>query len=194
MIDYIPKQFDYPKVIEVTSAWEPLAPVIKDIITQFKLKRRIALEFGVERGYSTSALANYFKTVLGVDPFNWVFGDGADRSYDAVKEGLKEFPNIYLYNQMSDEFIKLNPVSARYDLIHIDIGYETHCYETTFPSAKWAVQHSNCVLLHDIFSFPEINQVCEELSAEYGFDYYGYREPMGPAGIVCGLGILIKRK
>lgn len=192
MIFYQPQITDDPRVVNVTSAWEPLRFVIKDILVRFRIKRKIALEFGVERGYSTSVLANYFKTVIGVDPFDWNFGDGADRSYPAIVEGLKEFPNICLFPEMSDQFIK-NSDEKRYDLIHIDIGYETHCYDTTFPAAEWSVQHSNCVLFHDIISFPDIMQVCQELAERYGFDYYGYSEPIGPAGLVCGLGILIKK-
>jgi len=193
MIQYELKISDDPRVVPVTSAWEPLRFVIKDILTRFKIKRRLALEFGVERGYSTTAISNYFKRVIGVDPFDWVFGDGADRGYFAVFELLKDFPNIQLVQGMSDEYIRRNPFE-RYDLIHIDIGYETHAYATTFPAGEWAVQHSDCVIFHDIFSFPEINQVCDELAAKYGFTYYGYAEPIGPAGVVCGLGILIKNK
>lgn len=192
MIPYEPVIFDDPRVVPVSSAWEPLRFIIKDIITRFKLRRSSALEFGVERGYSTTVLANYFKRVVGVDPFNWDFGDGADRGYEAVANLLKDFPNIILVPTVSDEFMRVN--DDRYDLIHIDIGYETHAYETTFPAGEWAVQHSNCILFHDIFSFPTINQVCEELSAKYGFDYYGYYEEIGPAGRLCGLGILNKRK
>lgn len=193
MIPYELKTPGYPTAIDVTSAWEPMQYVIKDIITRFKVKRNVALEFGVERGFSTTVLANYFKRVIGVDPFNWVFGDGADRGFFGVAKLLKDYPNIQLIPTMSEEYIKYSFFDW-YDFIHIDIGYETHCYATTFPSADWAVQHSDCVILHDIFSFPEINQVCEELASKYGLSYYGYAEPMGPAGVICGLGILIKNK
>jgi len=192
MKEYIPIILDDPRIVQVTSAWEPLRHVIKDIINRFNINQEKALEFGVERGYSTVVLANYFNTVIGVDPFNWIFSDGADRGFDAVKKLLIDWNNIKLKQMMSDQFIEEN-ADARFDIIHIDIGYETHCYSTTFPSAKWAVQHSDCVLFHDIFSFPEINQVCEELSSEFGFDYYGYAEPIGPSGLICGLGILIKK-
>ena len=193
MIPYELKNPGYPTVLQVPSAWEPLRHVIKDILLRFKIKRFNALEFGVERGYSTVVLAQYFKRVIGVDPFNWDFGDGEDRGFWGAAKLLRDYNNIQLIPVMSDEYIKY-PIFDKYDLIHLDIGYETHCYATTFPSAEWAVQHCDCILLHDIFSFPEINQVCEELSAKYGFEYYGYEEPIGPAGMVCGLGILIKRK
>jgi hypothetical protein len=194
MIPYETKTLWNPtKQLNVLSAWEPLKFAIRGILFEFQIKHTLALEFGVERGFSTVILSNYFTKVIGVDPFNWKFSDGEDRTYLGVLNLLKDYPNIQLIQAMSDEFIKY-PFYEKYDLIHIDIGYETHCYATTYPAAEWAVQHSDCVLFHDIFSFPEIGQVCEELAAKYGFDYYGYSEPVGPAGIICGLGILIKKK
>lgn len=192
MINYELKKADNPKVIDVLSAWQPLAYVIKDILDRFNVKRNLALEFGVERAYSTSAFANYFKKVIGVDPFNWTLADGFSRDFESVKELVKDYTNIELIKGFSEEFINSH-YHDRFDLIHIDIGYDTHCYATTFPSAEWAVQHSDCVLFHDTVSFPEINKVCEELSVKFGFDYYNYSEPVGPAGQVCGLGILIKK-
>lgn len=192
MINYELYKADNPKVIDVLSAWQPLAFVIKDILDRFNIKRDLALEFGVERAYSTTTFANYFKKVIGVDPFNWTLSDGFLRDYFTVKELVKEYKNIELIKGFSEEFIN-EYYNNRFDLIHIDIGYDTHCYATTFPSAEWAIQHSDCVLFHDTISFPEINQVCEELSEKFGFDYYNYSEPVGPAGQVCGLGILIKK-
>ena len=192
MINYELKEADNPKVIDVLSAWQPLAFVIKDILDRFNVKRDLALEFGVERAYSTTVFANYFKKVIGVDPFNWIFTDGFSRDFETVKELVKGYKNIELINCYSEEFINEH-YNERFDLIHIDIGYETHCYATTFPSAEWAVQHCDCVLFHDTLTFPEINQVCEELSEKYGFDYYNYIEEAGPVGVPCGLGILIKK-
>jgi predicted O-methyltransferase YrrM len=191
MIDYIPKVSGSPKLIEVSSAWQTIPPVLADIILRFNLKRDIALEFGVERGYSTSALANYFKKVIGVDTFDWNFGDSIARDFDSVKELLRNHPQIQLIKSTFQEFIAAD--KGRYDLIHVDIGYETHEYDTTYPCGEWALQHSDCVLFHDTISFPGVNQACTELSEKYGFDFYNYSEPMGPAGQVCGLGILIKR-
>lgn len=192
MTNYELKKADNPKVIDVLSAWQPLAYVIKDILDRFNIKKDLALEFGVERGYSTSVFSNYFKKVIGVDPFNWTLQDGFSRDFESVKELVKDYPNIELIKGFSEEFINEH-YNDRFDLIHIDIGYDTHCYATTFPSAEWAVQHSDCILFHDTISFPEINKVCEELSEKFGFEYYNYLEPVGPAGQVCGLGILIKK-
>jgi hypothetical protein len=192
MTNYELKKADNPKVIDVLSAWQPLAFVIKDILDRFKIKTDLALEFGVERAYSTSVFSNYFKKVIGVDPFNWTLDDGYSRDYFSVQDLVKDYPNIDLIKGFSEQFINEH-YKERFDLIHIDIGYDTHCYATTFPSAEWAVQHSDCVLFHDTISFPEINQVCEELAEKFGFEYYNYSEEIGPAGQVCGLGILIKK-
>lgn len=193
MKDYIPIELDDPKVTKVISAWKPLAPMIKDILDRFDIKRRLALEFGVERGFSTTVLSNYFKMVIGVDPFDWVISDGVTRDYATVTEELKNFKNIHLFAATFEEFIKYD-LTEKYDLIHVDIGYDTHCYELTYPCGEWAVQHSDCVLFHDTVSFEGVMRACTELSEKYGFDFYNYSEQPGPAGITCGLGILIKTK
>lgn len=192
MIDYIPEKLGTPKVIKVRSAWKPLPPVIFDIINTFDLKTNRALEFGVERGYSTSALANYFKKVIGVDTFDWDLGDSVKRDFKAIKNLLEDYPNIQLVKSTFQDYI-LKKRTGRFDLIHVDIGYETHEYDTTYPCGEWAVQHSDCVIFHDTISFPGVKQACEELSEQFGFEFYNYKEPIGPARIVCGLGILIKK-
>ena len=192
MIYYRPETLNYPKTINVVSAWEPMAPIIKDTLTKFKVKQNVALEFGVERGFSTTVLANYFKMVIGVDPFDWIIGDGVTRDYSTITEGLKDFKNIQLIQATFEQFIEKK--RARYDLIHVDIGYDTHCYELTYPCGEWAIQHSDCVIFHDTISFEGVMKACIELSEKYGFDFYNYSEEIGPAGITCGLGILIKKQ
>lgn len=193
MKKYIPTTFDSPRVIDVTSAWGNIPVIIKDIILRFNLKTDKALEFGVERGFSTTALAHYFKDVIGVDTWDWDFGDGIDRSYISVCTLLNEWYNIHLIELNYQEFIKLKESDIRYDLIHVDIGYETHEYEPTLECGDWALQHSDCVLFHDTLSFPGVMRACEELAEKHGFEFYNYEEEIGPAGIVCGLGILIKK-
>jgi hypothetical protein len=188
MIEYVPKIFDNPIVLNITSAWGNLTTIIKDILEQFKIERDIALEFGTERGYSAAALANYFTKVIGVDPFNWDVGVGISEKfsfYETLKI-IRQYNNIQLVPDIFENFIQ-HTIFDKYDLIHIDIGYETHTYDVTYPCGEWSVQHSDCVLFHDTVSFPEINRVCIELSNKYGFDYYNY--PLDN-----GLGILIKRK
>lgn len=70
MVKYIPTIFDNPNVNPLRpSAWGNIPTILKDIITRFNLKNKLCLEFGVEFGYSTSALSNYFESVIGVDTF-----------------------------------------------------------------------------------------------------------------------------
>ena len=68
-INYVPKIRDTPKLVNVINAWGDIPTIIKDIIVTFNINPQTALEFGVEYGYSTSALANYFTKVIGVDTF-----------------------------------------------------------------------------------------------------------------------------
>ena len=192
MKPYVPVIKDEPLVLNVTSAWDTLPVVIHDILTRFNIRRGTALEFGVERGFSTSAFAHYFKEVIGVDTWDWDFGDGIDRTYPAVKELLRHWKNITLIQSSFQDFICLN--DNRYDLIHVDIGYETHEYEPTYACGDWALQHSNCVLFHDTISFEGVGRACTELAEKHGFEFYNYEEEIGAAGKVCGLGILIKTR
>ena len=191
MKNFIPESFEYPYSIPVLSAWEPLAPVIKPILTQFGIKRNTAIEFGVERGFSTSVLANYFDKVVGIDRFDWIIKDGINRSITEVEKLLINFKNINLIESSFEDWIKRD--HDYYDLVHVDIGYDSHTYEPTYQCGEWAVNHSDCVLFHDTISFPEVDQACRDLSELYQFEYYNYKEPIGPAGRVCGLGILIRK-
>lgn len=183
MITYIPKTKQAPKVVNVPSAWDDIPTILNDIITRFKIKTDKALEFGVDQGYSTSALANYFKKVTGVDTFA---GTGLDAEKNPkaelnnIKEVLKDFDNIELVQSTAEKFIKSHP-NNRYNLIHIDLS--PHTYKNLLPIGKYAVAHSNCVIIHDT-ELSEMIKLCEELSA--GFDFYNYPESHG-------LGILVKK-
>jgi predicted O-methyltransferase YrrM len=181
---YVPQIRENIKLANVPSAWGDIPTILKDIIVRFNLKTNIALEFGVDFGFSTSALSNYFIKVIGVDTFRDTCRDGILREskYTSVVDILKDFSNIELIESRYEAFIKNN--DNRYDLIHIDI---LHDYEPTFGCGEWSLQHSDCVIFHDTVSFPCVNQVCEELSIKYGFDYYNYPYSYG-------LGILIKTK
>ena len=64
MNKYIPENRYEPKIINVSSAWGDIPTIIQDIINRFNIKQNSCLEFGVEYGLSTSALANYFKIVI----------------------------------------------------------------------------------------------------------------------------------
>jgi hypothetical protein len=186
------KMITRPVTLDVPSAWQPLAKYIPEILAEFNIPRQTALEFGVERGFSASLLSNYFNKVIGVDTWDWVIQDGGVRTFEYVSNSFKSYHNVELIQKSYSDFIKKN--NKRYDLIHVDIGYETHTYAPTLECGEWSVLHSDCVLFHDTLSFPEVAVACEELAAKHGFEFYNITEDqIGPAGQACGLGILIKK-
>ena len=184
MITYSPVNRDNPRTQggEI-SAWGDIPTILKDILDAFNItKRDIALEFGVEYGYSTSAISNYFTKVIGVDTFT---GDEncylKENHIEQTRGYLKEFNNIELIQSDYRDFIKDN--NTMYDFIHVDI---VHNYEHTYACGEWAVQHSPITIFHDTESFFEVKQVCNDLSAKYNLSFYNYPDSYG-------LGILIKR-
>lgn len=184
IINYEPKFRDFPKLLEVVSAWGDIPTILKSIIIDFKINPILALEFGVEFGYSTSALSNYFNTVIGVDTFLGDIhthhkGDHFESTLDNISKSGYE--NIFLVKNTYQEFIKTN--NAKYDLIHIDI---VHTYEDTFACGEWSINHSNVVIFHDTECFTDVRQACTDLSIKYDLDFYNYPNSYG-------LGILVKK-
>ncbi len=180
MIEYVPKVRDTPKLVKVISAWGDIPTILKDIITTFNVNPQIALEFGVEYGYSTSALANYFTKVIGVDTFTGDIHSYIKRDHSKMTLFvLKDYTNIELVKSNYQDFIKNN--NNIYDLIHIDI---VHTYNETYECGEWAVNHSKVVIFHDTISFDEVKKVCYDLSTKYGLEFYNYPDSHG-------LGILI---
>lgn len=183
MINYIVEERSNPRLFtEKPTAWGDIPTIIKDIINRFSIKTEKALEFGTEYGYSTSALANYFDSVIGVDIFTGDVHSGiVDNHYEHTKTNLSSWPNIELIKSDYRDFIKEN--TEQYDLIHVDI---IHTYEATFECGDWALQHSSVVIFHDTESFPEIKRVCIDLAAKHNFEFYNYEHSHG-------LGILVKK-
>ena len=181
IIEYIPKVRDDPNVVKVISAWGDIPTILKDIIVTFNINPQTALEFGVEYGYSTSALANYFTKVIGVDTFiGDIHSDTKTNHYKVTKRTLKNrYKNIQLIQSSYQDYIKTN--NSIYDLIHIDI---VHTYNETYECGEWAVNHSKVVIFHDTISFDEVKKVCYDLSTKYGLEFYNYPDSHG-------LGILI---
>lgn len=177
MKTYEPKFIGNPIIVNTVSAWGNIPYILESIIKDFNLQTNRALEFGVERGYSTSSLANYFNSVKGVD----VFADVPTFKYEEVKENLKEYKNITLYQQSFQEWILKD--NEYYDLIHIDI---IHNYDDTFTCGDWACKHSKCVIFHDTISFKQVMRAVEDLSRKHNMEFYNY--PLSK-----GLGILVKR-
>ena len=180
MINYLPTNRHTPRLADVGSAWGNIPTILKDIIKRFNLKQDLALEFGVEYGYSTSAMSNYFTNVIGVDTFEGDPHSGfKDNHLETTTNNLVDFNNIQLIKSDYKDYIKDN--NDMYDMIHIDI---VHNYNETFECGEWAIKHSKCVIFHDTLSFREIMRVCKDLSIRYNLDFYNYEESHG-------LGILI---
>ena len=180
MIEYVPKIRDTPKILNVVSAWGDIPTIIKDIIVTFNINPQTALEFGVEYGYSTSALANYFTKVIGVDTFKGDIHSYVKQNHHKMTENkLENYKNIQLIQSSYQDYIKTN--NSIYDLIHIDI---VHTYNETYECGEWAVNHSKVVIFHDTISFDEVKKVCYDLSTKYGLEFYNYPDSHG-------LGILI---
>jgi predicted O-methyltransferase YrrM len=183
MIEYIPVERDNPRLATSRpSAWGDIPTIIKDIIKRFNISTKKALEFGVEYGYSTSALSNYFDEVIGVDTFMGDIHSGVRNSFlEETKNCLEGYSNIKLIESTYQDFISNN--KEQYDLIHIDI---IHTYEETYECGEWAVNNSNVVIFHDTESFPDVKKVCIDLSEKYNLSFHNY--PFSH-----GLGILVKQ-
>ena len=167
----------------ISTAWIGLEDYIFPIIKQFNLKQDVALEFGVDHGYSSDILSQAFTKVVGVDSF---IGDvhinhaQGEEFYNTVKNSF-EGTNVEIVRASFEDFIKDN--NNRYDLTHIDIVHE---YDPTFACTDWAIQHSDVVILHDTESFPEIKRVCQDISAKHNVGFYNITEHFG-------LGVLFKK-
>jgi hypothetical protein len=180
IVPYVPTNFvALTKLARVESAWVGLDRILSDIVVRFNIPPLSALEFGVEFGYSTSALANIFESVQGVDTFA---GDGhagfrADH-FRETSERLKEWPNICLHQARYQEWIDID--DSQYNLIHIDI---VHTYEDTFACGRWAISRAPCVLFHDTESFPEVKRAVRDIAEDNGALFYNY-EPCHGLGIL----------
>ena len=167
------------------SAWYDIPTILKDIIVRFGLKTELALEFGVGCAYSTTALANYFDKVIGVDTFRMNIKNlnpNKPSNYNEIKEFVKDFLNIELVESLFEDYIK-NDKNTSYDMIHIDIIHE---YDPTYMCGDWACQKSNCVIFHDTTTFPEVMRAVNDLSVKNNFEFFNYNRSNG-------LGILVKK-
>ncbi len=192
-ITYIPDFYKKPEPLATThaSAWGEIPSMLASIIAKFNIQTSVALEFGVEFGYSTTALSYFFNEVIGVDTFEGDFSQNMLGAYtvsprchfERTSSELSSWKNIFLQKLDYREFIALEKNNKMYDLIHIDI---VHDYTNTYNCGEWAVQHSNVVIFHDTLSFPKVHQACEDLAAKYNLEFYNY--PM-----YYGLGILVKK-
>ena len=180
-INYLPRKTVLPeRLIESKSqAWVGLEKILLDIIEFSEIETNSALEFGVEFGYSTAALANYFKHVIGVDIFTGDTHAGHHGDiYDLTKNNLRDFKNIELVKADYKDYTA--STNQSFDLIHVDI---IHSYEDTYQCGLWSAEHSACALFHDTQSFPDVKRAVSDIAKKTHKKFYNYRKSNG-LGIV----------
>jgi len=161
------------RVIHDKSAWRGLESILESLMARYKVDNKLALEFGVEFGYSTVALSNFFNLVVGVDTFGGDIHNKFKGDYKKAKENCASYKNIDLIQADYKDFIKSD--DSWYDLIHIDI---VHTYEDTFACGKWAIKHAPVVIFHDTESFPDVRQAVDDLS-KGNWDNYPHHYGLG---------------
>lgn len=189
MKEYVPsflshERSNYPNQ---GSAWKGLEVLIAPIIRDFHICSFDALEFGVEGGYSTAALAEHFNCVTAVDHFRGDVYSGVKVDANALeretRKSLESWPNIVLLKDDCFSWIASRTTRHCYDLCHIDI---THEYSETFAAGLWAVRHADVVLFHDTETYPEVKRACIALAAQTDCEAYNWPKNHG-------LGILVKK-
>jgi protein-L-isoaspartate O-methyltransferase len=171
METYEPAVYERPAhVLSRYSAWRGLEYVIRDIITRFDVKTDACLEFGVEFGFSTVVLANYFAKVVGVDLFTGDVHAGLhDDHFASTAASLAAYPNIQLAQADYRDWIRTD--TKTYDLIHVDI---IHTYAATFECGLWSAQRSRCTLFHDTESFPEVKRAVAAIARKTNKRFYNF--------------------
>ena len=179
--EYLPEVEVKPwRCLKVDSAWVGIESILFDLVRRFEVPRGPCLEFGVEFGYSTVALSNYFSKVRGVDLFT---GDMHTMHhgdhFEETRKTLERFPNIELIRADYKDWIEQD--TEVYSLIHVDI---VHTYEDTYKCGLWSALHSKCTIFHDTESFPEVKRAVEDIARVTGKRFFNYPK--------CnGLGILV---
>ena len=182
VVPYVPEQLWTPRhLVDVPTAWTGCESILRDVMLRFKIKSNTALEFGVDYGYSTAALANFFNRVIGVDTFLGDVHAGArENLLEKATNALKDFKNIELVQSDYRDFIKGD--HGMFDLINVDI---VHHYQETNECVAWAVQHSDVTLVHDTIAFPEVRRAVQDVCWETGVVFYEWQ-------VKHGLGILVR--
>lgn len=184
-VEYIPKERNHSLRLatQMPSAWGDIPTIIGDIIKRFDIQTESAIEFGVEWGYSTSAISNYFKKVVGVDTFTGDIHAGLRvDTFEKTTDFLKDFENIQLV-QASYQDYTLEEKNERYNFAHVDI---VHTYEDTYKCGEWCINHCDIVVFHDTISFSDVYRACYDLAKNYNLEFHNYRDSHG-------LGILVRK-
>lgn len=191
LCDHHPSGRDYPNL---GSPWRGLERLLPALIRDFSLDPSAgAVEFGVEGGYSTAALADHFSSVTAVDHF---LGDehsgvkpDAGKLERETRANLAVWPNVTVvtadcFEWMRGEAPGAASPAAHYSVCHVDI---LHCHKPTYAAAMWGIHHADVVLCHDTRSFPEVMQACRDVTQDAKCNFYEWPDNYG-------LGILTRRE
>src|SRR5271155_5894646 len=130
-ITYTPRKLVKPlRMPTVPTAWDGNELIIEDLIERFQISPKRCIEFGVQHGWSTAALASYFTHVIGVDTFagDKMAGVGdSDHTFNGTRGGVKSFPNITLGRTSYQDLVRKD--DSEYDLVHVDI---VHTFEDSY--------------------------------------------------------------
>lgn len=174
---YVPRYRHFPpRMLNVPTAWNGIESILHDLISRFCPGGTSALEIGVDYGYSTVALANYFPVVVGVDTFagDVHAGQRDDGMFERVRQSLALWPNIRLVQADYRDFFATN--TRRFDLAHIDI---VHTYEDTFTCGRLALECASTVIFHDTRSFPDVMRAVSDLADNFGVQFHEWPESHG---------------
>jgi hypothetical protein len=183
-IPYKPKNFlRPPRQLQVPTAWNGVQDILADVIDTFKIHPGRCLEFGVDWGFSTACLANFFNEVTAVDTFAGDVHAGCrpDDQYEQVLDSLKGFVNIKLVRADFRDFIKSPNNDQQWNFCHIDI---VHTYRETKQCLDWAIDHADVVACHDSIAFGDVRRAVQDICWESGRRFYEYQEGHGFAILV----------
>lgn len=186
MIPFEPRYlYRPPRLIDVPTAWNGIESILHDIVSRFCPHATKCLEIGVDYGYSTAALSNFFASVVGVDTFAGDVHAGHRESgemFEKVRNSLLSYHNVRLVKADYKEFFHYLNRCTDYDLAHIDI---VHTYNETLECGRMAMNVSRVVLFHDTRSFPEVMRAVSDLAEEKCAQFYEWPK--------ChGVGILVQ--
>jgi hypothetical protein len=158
------------RLLNATTAWKGLECVLADIIERFSLPTESCLEFGVEFGYSTVALSNFFRTVKGVDLFAGdIHTHHKGDHFELTKKTLEPYANIEVFKADYRDWTKQD--DGQYGLIHVDI---VHTYKDTYDCGLWSARHSNCTIFHDTESFLGVRRAVRDIAKATGKRVFNY--------------------
>lgn len=187
---YYPRALVRPaRLLDVPSAWRGIEDGLADLLQTFSADLTgTAADIGVDYGFSTAALANFFPRVLGIDTFesDYQTGERDADQYERVKALLTEagITNVELRKIDFRDWLTTVEATRYYSLVHVDVLHE---YQLTYQALRWAVAHSDLTIAHDTRSFSEVMRACADVAEETGVWFYEWDQHHG-------LGILSRKE